>query len=263
MAVILPANDAIYQIAQCFLLLSYVQVNILFLRVVLCFGSLFFAIWCGVSLPGISVDGVVYNVIFGFINFVQAIFLAREMLPIKFTPEQQQMYKTLFGSFLTPYQFKLLLNHGRRRKIRKLNSVLSQEGNPFSMIALVVEKDPTAVFIVEKDGVKLNELSLYNWIGMPEYTEYLEAKKLAEGKSVDGDILNRVTHKLMTDDAPVAFWVWEVEVFSRQTNWPVFSPSRFSKVCVCLSLTMLSLMGVLDSKRSCVKDSFSPTNMVS
>lgn len=77
---LLPANSWLFQVANFFLLLSYLSVNLMFLRVVLILASLSFVFWgafllvrcCSPKVPGsYSLDTILWNSVFTLLNAVQ------------------------------------------------------------------------------------------------------------------------------------------------------------------------------------------------
>jgi len=66
--------------------------NILILRLVLALASLCFALWGGIVL-NISVDTVVWNLVFVVINLVHSGLLLYKMRPIKLKPDLDKAYQ--------------------------------------------------------------------------------------------------------------------------------------------------------------------------
>ncbi|KAL7638522.1 UNVERIFIED_CONTAM: hypothetical protein RMT77_011092 [Armadillidium vulgare] len=89
----LPVNHIYFQLANTFLLLSYLAPNgiygILYLRVTLTIGCFFFAIWGYAVLC--AFDTIVWNAIFVVINFVHAIFICYYLRPVRFSAELEQV----------------------------------------------------------------------------------------------------------------------------------------------------------------------------
>ena len=57
-------------------LLSYIQINVLYLRVVLALGSLCYVLWCGLVID--VLDGMIWNLVFTLVNAVHIALLVRE-----------------------------------------------------------------------------------------------------------------------------------------------------------------------------------------
>ncbi len=67
------ANALLFQIANAFLFLSYISINLLYLRIVLLLASVSFIVWAVVDL-GVSIDTIVWNSIFFVLNLAQVTF---------------------------------------------------------------------------------------------------------------------------------------------------------------------------------------------
>ena len=91
---ILPANHVLFQIANIFLFLSYLSVNLLYLRIVLALAGLFFAIWYlallmhlitrAIFVLRISLDTALWNSVFMAINIYRAVQIIYKSRPIEF-----------------------------------------------------------------------------------------------------------------------------------------------------------------------------------
>ena len=72
--------------------------------------SLVFCLW-SVLVKWIVVDCLLWNLGFLIINVILAIPLIKQRMPIKFTDEESDIWRrNMFNKFLTPFQFKKLMN---------------------------------------------------------------------------------------------------------------------------------------------------------
>eukprot|EP00742_Colponemidia_sp_Colp-10_P001837 GILJ01001966.1.p1 GENE.GILJ01001966.1~~GILJ01001966.1.p1 ORF type:complete len:337 (+),score=42.86 GILJ01001966.1:133-1011(+) len=187
-----------------------------YLRVVLCLGSLFYMLFNVFEVyGGIALDGVIFNAIFTSINLAMAALLAREKLPVKLNPEQEELYSSLFQSLLTRFQYKLLMKQARRRTVKKKNSTIMHEGNPFTHLSLVVSVSPGSKVVISKDKVVLNDVSKHAWIGMAEYVCYLNYTSRDDTRTYSDigytGVDNGISASLASNDTPVVYYTWAVQ----------------------------------------------------
>ncbi|CAN7941351.1 unnamed protein product [Ixodes hexagonus] len=109
----LPPNHLLFHLANVFLLLSYVAPDgiygLLYLRFCIAVGSLFFAMWGYLVLC--SVDTLVWNALFTFINVVHICVLAYALRPVRFNPDLEMVYKELYQPLnVNRRQFKRIAN---------------------------------------------------------------------------------------------------------------------------------------------------------
>lgn len=89
----LPVNHMYFQLANVFLFLSYLAPNgiygILYLRVTLCIGCFFFALWGWVILC--AFDTFLWNAVFVVINLVHVLIISYTLRPVRFSAELEQV----------------------------------------------------------------------------------------------------------------------------------------------------------------------------
>ncbi|XP_042239121.1 blood vessel epicardial substance-like [Homarus americanus] len=89
----LPINHIYFQLANIFLFLSYLAPNgiygILYLRITLTIGCMFFSLWGWVVLC--AFDTFLWNAIFVLINLIHVIIICYYLRPVRFTPELEQV----------------------------------------------------------------------------------------------------------------------------------------------------------------------------
>jgi hypothetical protein len=111
--VVEPAAHWLYQLANAFLLISYLSPHVLVLRILLACGCLCFALW-GLLVLAVSVDSVVWNMVFFMINVGQALLLIYRMRPVQFDPHLEAVYEHFFskeGVRLSRSDFRLLTHN--------------------------------------------------------------------------------------------------------------------------------------------------------
>ena len=89
----LPVNHLYFQLANIFLFLSYLAPNgiygILYLRITLCIGCFFFALWGYLILC--ALDTLLWNAAFVLINLVHTVIIAYRLRPVRFSNELEQV----------------------------------------------------------------------------------------------------------------------------------------------------------------------------
>lgn len=112
------ANHWLFQLANTFLLLSYASKDVLVLRVLLMCAGLCFMLWGAVVLS-ISVDTLVWNLIFTIINGLRGAQVAWSRRPIQFDRDEHEIiYAELFGPVgVSRLNFKNLINEGLIRYV--------------------------------------------------------------------------------------------------------------------------------------------------
>jgi hypothetical protein len=132
------------------------------------------------SLPVISIDSVIFNLLFTFINIYLAIPLVKNIIPPNFTKEQKEIFKNHFRNYLTPIELNLLLT-AHRRKIYKVTTNIVRSGNEFSSIFFIAKKGKNCK--IEQKSKKRNfGLVEYSWVGISEYLNLISRKEtLAKG----------------------------------------------------------------------------------
>lgn len=94
----LPINHIYFQLANIFLFLSYLAPNgiygILYLRITLTIGCMFFSLWGWVILC--AFDTFLWNAIFVLINLVHVVIICYYLRPVRFTPELEQVSPLMF-----------------------------------------------------------------------------------------------------------------------------------------------------------------------
>jgi len=112
-----PPQHVLFQLANVFLFLSYCTTNILALRLSLAGACLMFTLWGWVVLQ-VSVDTVIWNAGFVLVNLIQAGRILRDMFPVKFDRDREEIYQRFFAPgkyFLQRAVFKQLVNDAQEQ----------------------------------------------------------------------------------------------------------------------------------------------------
>ena len=129
-------NEYIFM-ANAILFLCYLQTNLLMFRLLFIAACIFFTI-NALSLPVISIDAVIFNILFTFINIYLAAQLIKNLAPPNFTKEQKEIYEQHFRNYLTPMEFSKLLFYHRRR-IYRVSTPIVKCGNEFSSLFFITK----------------------------------------------------------------------------------------------------------------------------
>jgi hypothetical protein len=168
------SNEYLF-VANCLILLCYLQTNMLMLRFLFIAGNMFFLIFC-LTAPVIRIDSIIFNISFILINVWLTVPLINNLVPPHFTKEQREIFKNHFKNYLTPKEVEILLSY-HRRKIYKVSSQIEKMGNEFSSLYFIVKigKNCSVYLKSKKRSFDLHE---YSWVGVPEYLNVISRKEV-------------------------------------------------------------------------------------
>ncbi|MGB5592706.1 MAG: hypothetical protein WBM62_01555, partial [Crocosphaera sp.] len=106
--------DHLVNLSSILTLLSFTVRDILFLRLLAIGAQLTFIPYCLMQSPPLWTP-VIWNVLFLMVNIVNLIILLLERRPVKFSSDEEKLYKLAFNS-LTPREFLKLLACGEWRE---------------------------------------------------------------------------------------------------------------------------------------------------
>lgn len=137
MAQVQPAGHWLYQLAQIFLLLSYLTTNLIALRSMLACAALCFTLW-GALVLDISVDTTVWNALFFVINTIQTLLLLFKKRPIKFKfAPHEDIYREMFEKVgISRHDFRIMADMGLLRSL-KAGSFYIEAGNVVNNLSLL------------------------------------------------------------------------------------------------------------------------------
>lgn len=172
MSEVLPPNHWLFQLANLFLLLSYLATSILVLRTVLLGAGLCFALWGGLVL-NVSVDTVVWNAVFVVLNAAQIARLLAERRPVSFGDDLlETVYREKFGAGhynLSRRDFLALAKESKYVALA-VGEDYVVPGDTAERLALLVEGE-ARVTARDRDGVRhtLNTLRPYSFLDSPQW----------------------------------------------------------------------------------------------
>jgi hypothetical protein len=165
-------------IANLLLLFSYLQTNMLILRLIFVAAYIFFFIFF-LTLDVISLDNVIFSLLFCFLNIYLSIPLISSLVPPDFNTEQREIYAHHFKDYITPRELHELLQVGKR-KVYKVNSCLFKAGHEFSSLFFVYKIGKNCKIEIKTGKKKTLNIKQYSWIGIPEYLQLLSTKSSIE-----------------------------------------------------------------------------------
>ncbi|CAL4080185.1 unnamed protein product [Meganyctiphanes norvegica] len=165
----LPINHIYFQLANIFLFLSYLAPNgiygILYLRITLTIGCLFFSLWGWLIMC--AFDTFLWNIIFVIINFVHVIVICYYLRPVRFTPELEQVYRSLFQPLkVSRHQFKRVIDCMKVIRYVKFQEIYAQEKiTRVDSLSLVL----SGRLVISQNGRALHIVSQHQFLDSPEW----------------------------------------------------------------------------------------------
>jgi len=149
----LPANNFLFQLANLFLVLTYLinPTNVwglLQLRFALMMCGICFGIWGGFVIC--ALDCMVWNLAFALGNGLHMVYLFIKMRPIKFEREHEYLYKEVFKPLgVKKFQYKNLMENSEKREF--------QEGSYYAKSG-VTESNHIGIILCGKFEVRLKDM---------------------------------------------------------------------------------------------------------
>jgi hypothetical protein len=167
-----------YSLANILLLLSYIQTNMLILRLVFIAAYIFFLLF-SLTLPEVSVDGILFSIFFCFVNAYLSVPLINAQIPPEFNQEEKEIFINHFRNHLTPKELEEFLKVGKRR-VYRVNSCLFKTGHEFSSLFFIVKLGKSCKIRLKSTMIKNMNIAQYSWLGIPEYLSIISKKSLTK-----------------------------------------------------------------------------------
>lgn len=157
------------------LMLSYIQINFLYLRLVLFCASIWFILW-GWLILDIALDLIIWNAVFALINIILAIPLFLSWLPVRLNKEESAIYEQHFKSFFTKKHFKILFKYATLETIYAPTelAVTGNQINKFIFIHFVSQNSEASLFA---KGKKIASLGNGSWVGVIDANSALNQQR--------------------------------------------------------------------------------------
>jgi hypothetical protein len=172
------SNTPWIYLAYSFITLSYLNVNILYIRLFLILASCFF-ITFAIVVGNVFLDSILFNSLFIIINGTYSYFLIIKYLPVKLTPIEERIYTKDFSRVMDRRSFRDLIRKAYLRSFSE-GGQITHHGNNFSGLFYVALINPNHKVTYIKKGREYFEIKENSWIGVVEYTMYEKEKKKIE-----------------------------------------------------------------------------------
>jgi hypothetical protein len=157
-------------IAYSFLLLSYVNINVLVFRLCLIIAAVFFIVWGCDPVRAVQLDCVIFSAIHVLINIVMSVPLVKQIWPVKLSEMEEEIYQRDFASYMTKKQFKHMIKLFKVKTYDADDSQLCCYKSNFEYLIYIAKINPGwAVRLTKESSETLTELREGSWIGVIEY----------------------------------------------------------------------------------------------
>ena len=161
--------DFLGHISFVIIALSFVMRDILWLRIVSILGSIF-SIFFNYFIPGGPIWIVIgWSMVFILIHAFNMIVSVRERQGVVFSPEEKELFDTVFKAF-SSVEFMKLLRIGEWRDISK-DTVIAQEGNLVDEITFIYNGEAN----IQSKGRQINTIRDGAFVGEMEFFSEKEA----------------------------------------------------------------------------------------
>lgn len=162
-----PLGNWGLQIADVLLVCSYSLDNFLYLRLSLLVACLCFIVYSCTSPLGIMLDLLFFNLVMALLNTKHAISLLYEKRYVKFNPEFEQVYSSIFADFMRRTDFSTLISIALVRQ-EKSHVVLKEKGDTVTSLCVLVKG---RVLVTNSSGRKINEYGRNEFLESPEWVK--------------------------------------------------------------------------------------------
>lgn len=164
---LIPLNSVFFQTANILMLICFVQLDMMWLRLIRICADIGFVLF-GIFSLYIGLDAIIWNAFFAVVDVIYVIPLIKQRLPIKFTKQEELFYDTV-QKFLTPFQFHMLMENGEQREYKMIGSQICQEGNPCDEVIMFFRIPNDKSVGIYKEGKRIMTAKEGSWIGHVEF----------------------------------------------------------------------------------------------
>ena len=162
------SSSWLFEIMMTFSILSFIQVNVLYLRIVLISSAIFNIIWAFVGLK-FQIDVIIFASTILIINIINSILLLIPILKIKVGKDELNLYYEIFSQFMTRYHYKKFIDSGKKEIFSHSSFRVVNEREQFGNLFLVVNPQNAYKSYIRRNNQILREyVRPYAWIGFPE-----------------------------------------------------------------------------------------------
>ena len=163
----IPLNGWYFQTSNILRLLCFIQLDMMYLRILRIFSDIFFMLF-GIFQLYIGIDVVIWNTLFIIVDTIYLIPLVKQRMPVKLSKQEEAFYKTV-EKFLTKFQFKMLIDNGEQRKYHVSGSQICKEGNPCDEVILFFRIPEDKTVVLYKDNKRIMTVQQGSYIGHIEF----------------------------------------------------------------------------------------------
>ena len=171
------------------LLISYVNINIIVFRFWLIMSGVFFIIFATIPENAIQIDTLLFNIAYIIINVIMMIPLVKQVLPVKFTPLEEEIYNRDFKTHMTRAQFKRFISKFKALKYQdkaQLCAIKSQ----FTHLFYIAKLFPGwKIQLKSHSDVAFKSIHEGGWIGTIEYVLFEETRAKKEKKKDNSEVI--------------------------------------------------------------------------
>lgn len=139
--------------------LAYILKNILWLRIILVCSSSFNLIFNFFAASEVNYGDVFWHSFFILINSIQAIIIVNDILGVRFTTAEKDIFVKVFSA-LTPVDFHKLVRAGKLKKFNK-GDILARENKPIRHLYLIYRGQAS----VDKSDHHVADIGKYAFVG--------------------------------------------------------------------------------------------------
>jgi hypothetical protein len=165
--------------AYSFLLLSYININILVFRLVLVLAYIFFIIWSLTPQNAVMVDTIAFSCLFILISILQSIPLIKQIWPVRISRFENDIFLRDFRDYMNIRQFKHFISSFNPVYYGSRNKQVCQLGQNFEYLIYIAKIYPGwRVNLIGLDEIRVTELKEGSWIGTIEFSLFEGVKNL-------------------------------------------------------------------------------------
>ena len=193
MVEIQPLNHWAFQIANSFLIISFIQWNQLYLRFTISCGCFFFMLW-GIIFFDIAVDLSTWNFVLCCLSTSHIVLILRKKIVGSFELPLENLYQKVFSGVLTRYEFKLFKSCIEVQEVVAPNTQILKAGNTFEEILIIGDLDPEKTKIEIKVNTAEGERTLthqvdpYTWLGVIDYIQMTQTPNSPQKSGITVDV---------------------------------------------------------------------------
>ena len=171
------------------LLVSYINVNVLVFRFWLIMASVFFICFANDPQRAVQLDMTLFNLVFILINLIMMIPLVKQVLPVKLSPIEEELFERDFQSHMNKKQFKRFISKFKALKYHD-KAQLCANKSQFTHLFYIAKIHPGWKIHLKSHGdVAFKTIPEGGWIGTIEYVLYENEKSKKDSKKDTSEVI--------------------------------------------------------------------------